>query len=101
GAPDEDAARSFTALLQRLRPRLVHLHARTAAVSERLADASHAAGARVVFTYHTPTVSCARGTMMWMGREPCDGRLLAERCTACALQSHGMPEGWSTLLAAV
>ncbi|MGD9614956.1 MAG: glycosyltransferase [Alphaproteobacteria bacterium] len=91
GVPDRRIVQSFGKLLGRLRPRIVHLHARTAAVSEALVDAAHAAGAKVVFTYHTPTVSCARGTMMRMGRSPCDGRLDRRRCTACTLAAHGMP----------
>jgi glycosyltransferase involved in cell wall biosynthesis len=91
GTSDEDAAVSFRAVLARARPRIVHLHARTAAVSERLVDAAREAGSKVVFTYHTPTVSCARGTMMRLGRMPCDGKLDVNRCTACVLQSHGIP----------
>jgi glycosyltransferase involved in cell wall biosynthesis len=91
GKPDEDAARAFSILVGRLRPRLVHLHSRTAAVSERLVDVAHGHGAKVVFTYHTPTVSCVRGTMMWMGAQPCDGRLDVRRCTRCLLQDHGAP----------
>ena len=91
GAPDEDAVVSFRDLLIRVRPRVVHFHARTAAVSERLVDIARDEGAKIVFTYHTPTVSCARGTMMRTGREPCDGKLNVRRCTACVLQSHGVP----------
>ena len=91
GASDRQVARSFGKLLARLRPRIVHLHARTAAVSEALVDAAHAAAAKIVFTYHTPTVSCVRGTMMRMGRSACDGRLDRRRCSACALAAHGMP----------
>ena len=91
GAPDHRVAYSFGRLLARLRPRIVHLHARTAAVSEALVDAAHAAGAAVVFTYHTPTVNCARGTMMRMGRSPCDGKLDRRRCGTCTLAAHGVP----------
>jgi glycosyltransferase involved in cell wall biosynthesis len=91
GVPDPVAAQSFRALLAQLRPRIVHLHAHTAAVSEPLVEAAGAAGAKVVLTYHTPTVSCARGTMMWMGRAPCDGRLDRRRCTVCVLARHGVP----------
>jgi glycosyltransferase involved in cell wall biosynthesis len=91
GAPDEDAAVSFRAILARSRPRIVHLHALTAAVSDRLADVARETGAKVVFTYHTPGVSCARGTMMRLGRTPCDGGLNVRRCTACVLQKHGVP----------
>src|SRR5262249_36798403 len=32
-----------------------------------------------------------RGTMMWMGRAPCDGKLNGRRCTLCTLQQHGVP----------
>lgn len=91
GAPDPRAAQSFLALIAHLRPRIVHLHAHTAAVSVRLVDASHETGSKVVLTYHTPTVSCARGTMMWMGRAPCDGTLDRRRCTRCTLADHGVP----------
>ena len=91
GRPNSRATRSFRALVARRRPRIVHLHARTAAVSERLVDAAQEAEAKVVLTYHTPTVSCARGTMMWMGRSPCDGKLDRRRCTSCALAQYGVP----------
>jgi glycosyltransferase involved in cell wall biosynthesis len=91
GAPDPRAAQSFRALTARLRPQVVHLHAHTPAVSARLVDAAHDGGAKVVLTYHTPTVTCARGTMMWMGRVPCDGRLDRRRCTLCTLARHGVP----------
>jgi glycosyltransferase involved in cell wall biosynthesis len=91
GAPDEIAAAGFAAILERVRPRIVHLHARTAAVSERLMDLAHAAGATVVFTYHTPTVSCVRGAMMLFGETPCDGVVEVRRCTACALAGLGVP----------
>src|SRR5215831_8096686 len=70
GIPDEIAAEGFRVVLRKVRPRIVHLHARTSAISELLIDAAHESGAAVVFTYHTPTVSCARGTMMLFGREP-------------------------------
>ena len=91
GEPDELAAESFRALVQRLRPDIVHMHAHTAAVSERIADIAHEFGAHVAFTYHTPTVSCLRGSMMHMGTAPCDGVLDVTRCSVCALQKHGVP----------
>jgi glycosyltransferase involved in cell wall biosynthesis len=77
----------------------VHLHARTSAISGRLVDAAHDAGAAVVFTYHTPTVSCARGTMMLFGRQPCDGIVESKRCTTCALAALGVPQSIARLAA--
>lgn len=99
GAPDLGAAQSFAAVLARVRPDIVHLHARSAAVSERLVDCAREIGAKVVFTYHTPTVSCARGTMLHLGRSPCDGVLDRRRCTACVLAGHGVPAPLRGLLA--
>lgn len=92
GEPDVVAAEGFRAIVEQVRPQVVHLHARTSAVSELLVDVAHAAGAKVVLTYHTPTVSCARGTMLQFGREPCGGSLDAARCGACVLTGLGMPE---------
>lgn len=91
GEPDSVAAEGFRAIVDKVRPQVVHLHARTSAVSELLVDVAHAAGAKVVLTYHTPTVSCARGTMLLFGIEPCDGRLERVRCGACVLAGHGLP----------
>jgi glycosyltransferase involved in cell wall biosynthesis len=99
GAPDRRVAKSFGELAEQLRPQIVHLHARSAAVSTALIDAARRAGARIVFTYHTPSVSCVRGTMMWMGREACDGRLDRLRCGACLLAAYGIPSPLRNLVA--
>ena len=91
GVPDAIAASNFAAVLEELKPAIVHLHARTSAISEQVVDIAHASGARVVFTYHTPTVSCARGTMMSFGKSPCDGLISKRHCVACALNGNGVP----------
>lgn len=101
GLPDEVAVSEAAQLINSLRPAVVHLHARTAAVSERLAEVARAAGARVVLTYHTPTVSCARGTMLWRGSEPCDGTLERRRCVSCTLEGQGLSRPLAQLLAYV
>lgn len=101
GEPDQQAAEGFADLLGQLQPAVVHLHARTAAVSGRLVDIAHEHGARVVFTYHTPTVSCARGTMLLHGTAPCDGRLERARCIRCAMAAHGARPTLARLAAAI
>lgn len=101
GAPDETAARGFLDVIRKVSPAIVHLHARTAAVSERLVDLAKAHGAKVVFTYHTPTVSCARGTMLFEGKYPCDGRITHSRCVACALAARGASPRLAKLAATV
>lgn len=90
GAEDNDAAAAFADILDKAKPNVVHVHANSSAVSSLLLSAARARGARTVFTYHTPTVSCFRGTMMAFGKEACDGRLVAQTCTACVLERNGV-----------
>jgi glycosyltransferase involved in cell wall biosynthesis len=99
GEPDRVAASHFVKILQDERPDIVHLHAFTAAVSTLLVDAAHDNGASVVFTYHTPTVACTRGTLMQWGNVPCDGLMRRRRCAACTLQKFNIPPSIAKLLA--
>jgi glycosyltransferase involved in cell wall biosynthesis len=101
GHGDAQAASAFGRILDEERPDVVHLHAMTRAVSLRLVREAAARGIGVVFTYHTPTVSCQRGTLMRWGREVCDGRLDRKTCSACALHGLGLPRGASQALAHV
>ena len=90
GAGDESGAVEFDRVLDREAPDVVHLHALTAGVSLRMLRAAQRRGLPVVFTYHTPTASCVRGTLMRWGSEFCDGRLRPYLCTCCTLQSLGL-----------
>lgn len=91
GGSDAGSAVEFAALLDAHPPDVVHLHAFTRVVSVRWVQAAHARGVPVVFTYHTPTVSCVRSGLMRWGQSPCDGVLDADRCTRCRLHGLGMP----------
>ena len=88
---DSEAAREFGVAVDAIKPQVVHFHALTASAS--VAAMREAAKRRVpvVLTYHTPTVSCVRGTMLLWGRDTCDGRMIVSRCTACALHGKGLP----------
>jgi glycosyltransferase involved in cell wall biosynthesis len=91
GAGDPVAAAAFERVLDAERPQVVHQHAVSPACSVELMRAAGRRGIPVVFTYHTPAVSCARGTLMRWGTDVCDGRLSATPCTACTL--HGLGAG--------
>ena len=91
GEGDEAAARAIAAILDDVDADVLHLHAFTRAASLRAARLARRRGVAVTFTYHTPTASCVRGTLLRDGREPCDGALVAQRCTTCLLQSRGVP----------
>jgi glycosyltransferase involved in cell wall biosynthesis len=101
GAGDSAASQRFGSILDAERPDIVHLHAFTSAVSLRTVEEAHRRGMAVVFTYHTPTVACQRGTLLWRGREICDGRLQVQRCAECALQGLGAGRVGSAVLSRV
>jgi glycosyltransferase involved in cell wall biosynthesis len=87
---DGVAAESFAQLLAREQPDIVHQHAVTAACSHDLIARAHARGLPAVFTYHTPAVTCLRGTLLHNGRDRCDGHLEVDRCTPCTLEGLGV-----------
>jgi glycosyltransferase involved in cell wall biosynthesis len=91
GPGDSVAARAFERILDAERPDVVHQHAVSPACSVELMRAADRRGVPVVFTYHTPTASCSRGTLVRWGSEICDGRLASAPCTACTL--HGLGAG--------
>jgi glycosyltransferase involved in cell wall biosynthesis len=90
GPGDPLAATEFAKILDEEMPDLVHLHAFTRGVSLRLVQAAKKRGIPVVFTYHTPTVSCQRGTLLLWGEDFCDGKLDVIRCAGCTLNGLGM-----------
>ncbi len=98
GDGDVEAAREFGGILDDERPDVLHMHAFTRGVSLRLVREAKARGMGVVFTYHTPTVSCQRGTLMRWGTDVCDGTLDRATCTACALHGSGLPIAVSQIL---
>ncbi|MBR8829543.1 MAG: glycosyltransferase [Gomphosphaeria aponina SAG 52.96 = DSM 107014] len=90
GEGDEKGALEFTCILETEKPDLIHLHAFTRGVSLKLVRIAKAKGIPVIFTYHTPTVSCQRGTLLRWGEQICDGKIELSKCTACTLHSLGV-----------
>ena len=100
GLGDPVALKAFERVLEGERPDLVHLHALTAACPAEFARMSKARGVPVVFTYHTPTVTCQRGTLLRWGTDVCDGVIDAAGCAACILQQLG-GRRWTAKLTAM
>src|SRR5579884_2462679 len=98
GEGDPEAARNFLEVLQVVRPDLVHLHALTSGVSLRVAREVRRAGIPLVFTCHTPTVTCNRGTLLRWGNEICDGKMQPEVCAPCMLHGKGMSRLTATIV---
>ena len=87
GDGDPVAAENFKKVLDAERPDIVHFHAWSPAVSILLVREVKRRGIRMVQTYHTPTLSCPRGTLMRWGKIVCDGDLAKRPCALCAI--HG------------
>lgn len=86
GEGDELAANEFAKILDEEQPEVVHFHAFTSGVSLKLLRAAKTRSIPVIFTYHTPTASCQRGTMMRRGEKPCDGLMDLHACARCTLE---------------
>lgn len=95
---DAVALAALRSVLDQVEPDVLHLHAFTSAASAGLMALAKRRGAATVFTYHTPTASCVRGTLMRFGTAVCDGALDAARCAACLLEGRGVPAAAATLV---
>ncbi|WP_017653949.1 glycosyltransferase [Fortiea contorta] len=89
---DPQAAFEFSLMIETEQPDIVHVHAFTSSISLRLVQTLKQRRIPVVFTYHTPTVSCLRGTLMQWGTQICDGKLDLHTCTQCTLQGLGLDQ---------
>jgi glycosyltransferase involved in cell wall biosynthesis len=85
------AVASLVSILARERPDVLHIHAYTRGVPFEAGSAARELGIPVIVTYHTPTVTCARGSLIRNGEVVCDGALIVSRCAACMLRLSGLP----------
>jgi glycosyltransferase involved in cell wall biosynthesis len=90
GEGDKLGAIEFGKILDEEQPNLIHLHAFTAGASLALVRVAKQKRIPIIFTYHTPTVTCQRGTLMRWGRTVCDGKLDLNTCASCTLQGLGL-----------
>lgn len=97
---DEVAARSFAGVLDEVKPDAIHFHAHSPAVSMHLLKEARRRGLKTIFTYHTPTASCRRGTLMRWGTESCEGEMRDTLCAACHLHSLSLPRplAWASVM---
>jgi glycosyltransferase involved in cell wall biosynthesis len=89
----------FAEFLDEWRPDVVHFHAFTLGAGLGHARLARQRGIPYFVTYHTPTFSCSRGTLLYEGKTVCDGRIEPVRCSGCVLQGQGWPRPIARLLA--
>jgi glycosyltransferase involved in cell wall biosynthesis len=71
----------------------VHFHSVVTGLGLHEMRAAKESGARVIFTSHASSLGyiCQRGTLMRLGRFPCDGLTEIVKCSTCELQHRGLP----------
>jgi len=89
GEGDVAAASQVGRIIGVEQPDIVHLHALTSGVSLKILRQARRHDCRLVFTYHTPTVSCLQGTLLREGARSCDGCMRTARCTRCLAAGRG------------
>jgi glycosyltransferase involved in cell wall biosynthesis len=92
---------AFARILDEEGPDVVHLHVLTSACPPQLLAEAKRRNIATVFTLHTPTVTCQRGTLLHLGKEPCTERVDVNTCTSCALDALGLPQVAARALGAV
>ncbi|HEX6065533.1 MAG TPA: glycosyltransferase, partial [Longimicrobiales bacterium] len=89
----------FVTAIERFSPDVLHIHGIGRGIAPAALEHARKLGISIVLTYHTPTTTCVRGTLLQHGAHPCDGILDAHRCTACNLTAHGVPASIATTIA--
>lgn len=92
---------SFFEALQAERAQVFHLQSLGYGCNEHHIEAARALSMRTFVTAHVPSFVCARGTMLRMGGNPCDGRVLESQCVPCDANSRGVPALLSPLVAPI
>ncbi len=99
GDGDRDAATRFGLALDAVKPQIVHFHAFTSGASVlAMRECAHRR-IPTLMTYHTPTVTCLRGTVLHWGATPCNGVMQVTRCASCTLHGRGLTK-WLAIAAA-
>ncbi len=90
GSENAAATARWLEILTQLRPHILHVHARTPMLHSVVLTCARKLGVKVIYTVHTPTAFCQRGTMLEFGTTPCDGQVSLARCGTCALHGLGV-----------
>ena len=93
-----DEPLGFAEFLAAWRPDVAHFHACTLGAGLDHARLLRKFAVPYLVTYHTPAMSCPRGTLRYFGRQTCDGVVEPTRCAACVLQGRGWPAALARLL---
>jgi glycosyltransferase involved in cell wall biosynthesis len=94
----EESPPGFEQFLREFSPHLIHFHAMTLGCGIDHARAALKRKIPYVITYHVPSITCTRGTLVKFGREVCDTLMEPSQCGPCTLENQGLPLPLAQLL---
>lgn len=91
GFRQPDGLKNFTRFLKLEQPDIIHFHelAGSNGITLNHVKEAKASGAKVVMTFHLSGYSCKTGTLVYKGKELCDGKINLKKCTYCYLEQKG------------
>lgn len=78
----------FESLIDELNPDIFHIHSLTTSLNLFHIELVKNKGIKVCFTAHQPGVTCLTGTLLYKGKEVCDGIVRENRCVQCYLERY-------------
>ncbi len=85
---------SFKKILERVRPDVIHFHEISGSNGITIGhiEAAKSLQIPIFLTMHLATYSCKTGNLFYKQKTRCDGQIIIERCTKCALNKRGVPD---------
>jgi glycosyltransferase involved in cell wall biosynthesis len=86
-----DGLGSFTDYISSEKPNLVHFHelAGSNGITLHHVRAAKEYGAKVIMTFHLAGYTCRTGTLVYKGKDLCDGLISTGKCSSCYLDTKG------------
>ena len=79
---------NFKALLREIKPDLVQFHGFTKELGYSYLLACKEYSIKTLLWHNVPSITCMQHQLLYMSKEPCDGKFSIKKCTSCALQTY-------------
>jgi len=87
-----EGLKNFVTYLIQNKPNIVNFHELSGSngITLHHVIAAKKYGAKVIMTFHLASNSCKTGTLMYLGKELCDGKIDVSRCSKCYLSTKSV-----------
>jgi glycosyltransferase involved in cell wall biosynthesis len=91
GRKTPDGLVNFIAYINEIKPDIIHFHEISGSNGITLHHvlAAKKSGAKVIMTFHLARYTCKTGTLMYLGKNLCDGKIDISKCSKCFMNSKG------------